>query len=122
MKFSLLLALFLCKPLLGEELLPQHFAWTNSGPLIDVGRGRIAVDPHVSVKDPSFVFHEGAWHLFTTVRMRSGRVDMEYLTFKDWNDASKAERHVLNLYEQYNAAAGVLFHTAQEMVSHLPAH
>jgi hypothetical protein len=82
----------------------KGFSWTGSAPLLDVGPGKSALDPHVSVKDPSFVFHEGAWHLFTTLRMKSGRVDMEYLKFKDWKDAQRAERYVLNLHDQYNCA------------------
>jgi hypothetical protein len=92
----------------------KGFAWNSTGPLLSVGAGKTARDPHVSVKDPSFVFHAGAWHLFTTLRMKSGRVDMEYLTFKNWNDAEKAERHVLNLHNQYNCAPQVFYFTPQK--------
>ena len=35
---------------------------------------RTAEDPHVALKDPSIVFHGGRWHLFGTLRMKSGRV------------------------------------------------
>jgi hypothetical protein len=94
-----------------EKWKASGFSWTDSGPIMDVGPGKLAVDPHVSVKDPSFVFHEGKWHLFTTVRMKSGHVDMEYLSFKDWPDAQKAERHVLNLHDQYNCAPQVFYFT-----------
>jgi hypothetical protein len=89
----------------------KGFSWTSSAPILDVGPGKSEPDPHVSVKDPSFVFHDGAWHLFTTLRMKSGRVDMEYLTFKDWNDAQKAQRHVLNFHDQYNCAPQVFYFT-----------
>src|SRR5436853_6501015 len=92
----------------------KRFLWTSSGPLLDVGPGKSAIDPHVSVKDPSFVFHDGAWHLFTTLRMKSGRVDMEYLTFKDWNKAQNAERHVLNMHNQYNCAPQVFYFTSHK--------
>ena len=34
------------------------FSWKASGPLLDVGSGRDAEDPHVALKDPSIVFHE----------------------------------------------------------------
>ena len=87
------------------------FSWSSSAPLLDVGPGKSAADPHVSVKDPSFIFHDGAWHLFTTLRMKSGRVDMEYLTFKDWKDAEKAERRVMNMHDQYNCAPQVFYFT-----------
>jgi hypothetical protein len=89
----------------------KGFSWSSSAPILDVGPGKSEPDPHVSVKDPSFVFHDGAWHLFTTLRMKSGRVDMEYLTFKDWKDAQKAQRYVLNLHDQYNCAPQVFYYT-----------
>lgn len=85
------------------------FSWKASGPLIDIGPGREAADPHVSIKDPSFVFHEGRWHLFATVRMKSGRVDIEYLSFPDWKQAEGAPRHLLALHDQYYCAPQVFF-------------
>src|SRR5262245_51050846 len=94
-----------------DDWTQRGFNWTTSDALIDVGVGKTAPDPHVSIKDPSFIFHEGAWHLFTTVRMKSGRVDMEYLSFQDWNDANKAERHILNLHNQYNCAPQIFYFT-----------
>ena len=41
-----------------------HFDWKASGPLIDVGPGRDAADPLVSIKDPTIVFSGGRWHVF----------------------------------------------------------
>jgi hypothetical protein len=76
-----------------------------------VGPGTNAPDPHVSVKDPTIVFHEGLWHLFATVRMKSGKVDIEYLKFKDWEHAGNAERHVLALHDQYYCAPQVFYFT-----------
>ena len=81
-----------------------RFAWKASGPLVDVGPGRNAADPHVAIKDPTIVFHEGAWHLFATLRMKSGQVDIEYLRFTDWAEANQAPRHVLALHDQYYCA------------------
>ena len=60
------------------------FSWKASGPLVDVGAGRDAADSHVAFKDPSIVFHEGRWHLFGTLRKKSGTVCMEYLSFANW--------------------------------------
>jgi len=88
-----------------------RFAWTASGPLIDVGPGREASDPHVSVKDPTVVFHEGRWHLFATVRMKSGKVDMLYMNFADWAQAGQAERRVLNWHDQYYCAPQLFYFT-----------
>ena len=88
-----------------------HFTWKASGPLIDVGPGQTAADPHVSIKDPTIVFHEGRWHIFATVRMKSGKVDIEYLNFTDWAEAEKAERHILALHDQYYCAPEVFYFT-----------
>jgi hypothetical protein len=112
--FLTLFALFCLYPAAAQDVVDRWrekgFSWTSSGPMLDVGPGKSA-DPHVSVKDPSFVFYEGAWHLFTTLRMKSGRVDMEYFAFKDWKDAQGAERHVMNMHNQYNCAPQVFYFT-----------
>ncbi len=85
------------------------FEWDVSGPLVDVGSGKDAADPHISIKDPTFVHHKGRWHLFTTVRMNSGKVDIEYLSFADWDQANQAERHVLGLHDQYYCAPQIFY-------------
>ncbi len=85
------------------------FAWKASDPLIGVGPGKTATDPHVSIKDPTVVFHNGRWHLFATVRMQSGKVDIEYLNFADWSQADQASRHVLALHDQYYCAPQVFY-------------
>src|SRR4051812_1187788 len=89
----------------------KGFGWNSTPPLVGIGPGATAPDPHVSIKDPSFVFHDGMWHLFTTVRMKSGRVDMEYLSFKDWKEAEGANRYVLYLHDQYNCAPQIFYFT-----------
>lgn len=89
----------------------QPFSWVASGPLVDVGPGTHAADPHVSIKDPTVVFHESRWHVFATVRMKSGKVDMEYLNFADWSQAQEAERHVLAWHDQYYCAPQVFYFT-----------
>ncbi len=88
-----------------------RFSWKASPPLIDVGPGKDAADPHISIKDPTFVFQEGRWHLFATVRMKSGKVDIEYLNFADWSQAGRARRHVLALHDQYYCAPQVFYFT-----------
>lgn len=95
----------------GSAMTDGKFAWKASGPLIDVGPGKDAADPHVSIKDPTVVFHDGKWHLFTTLRMKSGKVDMEYLSFTDWPQANAAPRQILNFHDQYNCAPQVFYFT-----------
>lgn len=84
-----------------------RFRWKASPPLIDVGPGAAEPDPHLAIKDPTFVLYQGRWHLFATLRKKSGRVDIEYLNFVDWPDANRARRHVLNLHPQYYCAPQV---------------
>lgn len=88
-----------------------RFAWQATGPLLDVGSGKDAPDPMVSIKDPTVVFHQGRWHLFATVRLKSGKVDIEYLNFGDWGQANQAPRHRLALHDQYYCAPQVFFFT-----------
>lgn len=88
-----------------------RFAWTASAPLIDIGPGRDAPDPHVSVKDPTFAFYEGRWHLFATLRMKSGKVDMVYMNFDDWVRAGQAPRQVLGWHDEYYCAPQVFYFT-----------
>lgn len=96
------------------ELLAPPFAWRASAPLIDVGPGTNAADPHVSIKDPTVVYSGGQWHLFATVRMKSGKVDIAYLHFSDWNKANEAPRQVLGLHDQYYCAPQVFYFVAHK--------
>lgn len=110
--FTYLATLCFLLPAPAQDFLETgRFTWKASAPLVDVGTGKDAVDPHVSIKDPTFVFHDGLWHLFTTVRMKSGKVDIEYLKFPDWTKAGEAKRHVLGLHDQYYCAPQVFYFT-----------
>jgi hypothetical protein len=72
-----------------------NFAWTIGNPLIDppVRAG----DTVYSVKEPSVVRVGERNHLFCVTRGANHNHQVEYLTFKDWNQANKAERVVLDL-------------------------
>ena len=83
--------------------------WESSPPLIEADLK--PADPDVALKDPSFVFENGRWHLFATHRRASGQVDMQYLSFSDWTEAGKAPRHTLTLHNQYHCAPQVFFFT-----------
>ena len=87
------------------------FRWTSSGPLIDVEAQRAADDPHVALKDPTVVFHDGRWHLIGTLRMKSGRVCMQYLSFTDWPQANTAPRELISFTERYHCAPQVFYFT-----------
>jgi hypothetical protein len=90
-----------------------EFSWRASGPLIDVDYGGSGPDPLVSIKDPTVVFHEGRWHMFATVRMKSGKVDIAYLNFQEWKDANQAPRQILALHDQYYCAPQVFYFRPQ---------
>lgn len=111
------LALALLLPLLpsrGADDSPWdtgRFQWRASAPWLDVAPGRQAPDPHVALKDPTLVFHEGRWHLFGTLRKKSGTVCMQYLSFADWDKAGSATRHELSFTDRYHCAPQVFFFT-----------
>ncbi|MBI5690282.1 MAG: hypothetical protein HZC55_09285 [Verrucomicrobia bacterium] len=85
------------------------FRWRASGPLIDVAGGRAAADPHVALKDPTVVFHDGRWHLFGTLRKRSGTVCMQYFAFDDWTAANAASRQEISFTDKYHCAPQVFY-------------
>jgi hypothetical protein len=113
--FVLFIALMLGSRLCAAELPPSwkdgKFEWQATGPLLDAGKGRAAADPHVSIKDPSIVFHEGRWHLFATVLTRAVNVQIEYFNFADWPEAASAERTILPLGDKLYAAPQVFYFT-----------
>jgi hypothetical protein len=89
------------------------FSWKASMPL--VMPDKVNADPAISIKDPTIVRHGDRWHLFTTVRCKSGKVDIEYLNFAEWKDADRAPRHRLNLHDQYYCAPQVFYFRPQKL-------
>lgn len=87
------------------------FHWKASQPLIDVGTGRDDADPHLAIKDPTVVFHEGRWHVIATLRKKSGKVIMEQLSFADWEHANDAPRTEIELHDAYHCAPQVFWFT-----------
>lgn len=90
------------------------FSWRASAPLIDVGLGKDEADPHVAIKDPTVVFHEGKWHVIATLRKKSGKVMMEQLSFTDWDHANDAPRTIIDLHEGYHCAPQVFWFTPEK--------
>lgn len=87
------------------------FTWKATAPLIDVEAQRSAEDPHVALKDPSIVFHDGRWHVFATLRMKSGTVCMQYFNFAEWAEANTAPRTTISFTDQYHCAPQVFYFT-----------
>jgi len=94
-----------------------EFSWKASGPLL--APDAHAADPAISIKDPTIVHSrrpaaagtsaEERWHLFCTVRLASGKVDIEYLSFADWKEADRAPRHLLSLHDPYYGAPQIFY-------------
>ena len=90
-----------------EKLLAGELRWAVSVPTL--GPAERPSDPCDSIKDPSIVFSGGRWHLFATIRSRKRTHQIEYLSFKDFPDAAKAERHILKIHDGYFCAPQVFF-------------
>ncbi len=85
------------------------FQWNVSPPLVaPIERPG---DLCHSIKDPTVVFANGQWHLFCTIRSQKRSHQIETLTFRDWSEANKAERHLLNLTDGYYCAPQVFYYT-----------
>jgi len=87
------------------------FRWKVSEPLINVGSGKDEADPHLAIKDPTVVFHEGKWHVIGTLRKKLGQVMMEQLSFTAWQHANEAPRTIINLHDAYHCAPQVFWFT-----------
>lgn len=86
-----------------------EFRWLASIPLVSP-RNLPGMEA-VSIKDPSVVRYGDAWHLFCTVRGTPRTHAVVYLTFKDWNEAHRAEHQLLTLHEGYYCAPQVFYFT-----------
>lgn len=94
----------------GESALPSTFRWSSSDALIVPKPD--ARHPIVSIKDPSIVRYDGAWHVFATTANEVGSWSMVYLSFVDFADAPAATQHHLGdeaTLGGYHAAPQVFF-------------
>src|SRR5207302_9671644 len=95
-----------------DNFLSGRFTWSVGPPL--VWPAVRSEDPCHAIKDPSIVRYQGQWHLFCTIRSRKRTHQIEYLSFADWIDADKAERHVLKISDGYFCAPEVFYFTPQK--------
>jgi hypothetical protein len=90
----------------------KDFAWSY-GPAALEARAVDGVE-FISVKDPSIVRHGDKWHLFCTVRGPQRSHAIVYLSFGEFREADKAERHVLSCHPGYFCAPQVFYFTPQQ--------
>ena len=95
-----------------EWLTTGHFTWTSSAPL--VAPENRPEDTCFSVKDPTVVFHDGKYHIFATIRSEKRSHQIEYISFADWSEADKAERHLLEMHPGFFCAPQVFYFTPHQ--------
>lgn len=84
-----------------DDFIAGNFKWLVSEPLVAVGPHE--TDPRHAIKDPTVVRYNGRWHVFTTIRSKVHRPQIEHIAFDNWKDANAAERNQLNLTEKIPA-------------------
>ena len=89
------------RPVEANSALPDSFAWTSSDLLV-------SPPPHpsreiISIKDPSIVRHDGAWHIYATTADAdaNGNWRMVYLNFADWDQAGDARAVHLDVVNRH---------------------
>ena len=88
------------------------FRWKVGPPVLSAAER--PNDPCYSVKDPTIVRLGDRWHLFCTIRSLKRTHQIEYLSFADWTEASKAMRHILTISDGYFCAPQVFYFTAHK--------
>ena len=53
-------------------------------------------EPSHAQKDPTFVHHDGKWHVLMTVKL-PGRSAIEYCSFDNWDAADASKRTLLTV-------------------------
>ncbi|PTT88940.1 alpha-L-arabinofuranosidase [Pelomonas sp. HMWF004] len=99
----------------GNVKLPTSFRWTSSAALLLAKPA--AQHPEVAIKDPSVVYYNGQWHVFSTQAKGTGW-GLEYRSFSDWSNAAAANPYFLDataIGAGYRAAPFVFFHTPSRL-------
>jgi hypothetical protein len=95
-----------------DNFLAGRLNWSVGPPLIMPANR--PEDPCHAIKDPSIVYFGGRWHVFCTIRSQKRSHQIEYLSFADFENANKAERHVLKLTDGYFAAPQIFYFSPHE--------
>ena len=70
------------------------FSWVTTGPLIaPIPDAQHAI---ISMKDPTVVFADGRWHVYATTANEKGGWSMAYLSFANWDEASRAKPYYID--------------------------
>jgi endo-1,4-beta-xylanase len=99
----------------GNVALPSSFRWTSSAALMVAKPA--AQFPEVAIKDPSVVYYNGLWHVFSTQAKGNGW-GLEYRSFADWSNAGAATPYFLDstaIGGGYRAAPFVFFHAPSRL-------
>jgi hypothetical protein len=91
----------------GNEGINKNFQWVTGPPVLLPAT--VDGEDWVSVKDPSIIHYNDMWHLFITVRGKVRSHAVVYLSFPDWDQTEKAERHVLSCHPGYFCAPQVFY-------------
>jgi hypothetical protein len=88
------------------------FRWLASQPLLAAPTD--VRDEYHSLKDPSIVFYQNAWHLFGTVRALKRTHQIEYLRFTRLDAADRADRAFLKVHHGFYCAPQVFYFRPQQ--------
>lgn len=95
--------------------LPSSYKWNSSGVLISPKSD--STHQLSGIKDPSVVYHNGAWHVFASTTTTGGSYSMVYVTFPSWQQAGSAKHHYLDqtaIGSGYKAAPQVFWFEPQK--------
>jgi endo-1,4-beta-xylanase len=93
---------------------PSSFAWSSTGALL--GPKSDATHNLAAIKDPSVVYYNGKWQVFTSTVDAAGNYNMAYMTFPDWDHTADATFYYFDQTPGlfgYHAAPQVFFFTPQ---------
>ena len=86
-----------------------RFDWSSTEPLFSPEQR--PGDTLFSVKDPTVVVHGGKYHIFVTIRGEKRSHQIEYISFTEWKELHKAQRHILTIHPGYFCAPQVFYFT-----------
>jgi hypothetical protein len=88
--------------------------WSSTAPLISAVSD--ATHDLLAVKDPTVVYYNNAWSVYTTTVDTGGNYNMAYFNFPDWSNASAAKPYYMDQtpgFSGYHCAPEVFYFTPQ---------